>query len=99
MKKILVSLVAIMTFSSYSWAAEKINIHDMVNNAQAPAHQIQSSSDKSAPQGESMKMMDMGAHDQAAMSHQMMQNNGAMAHQNMAEMHKKMMKSQKGTTN
>jgi len=40
-----------------------------VNNAQAPAHQMQSSAEKSAVQGESMKMMDMSGHDQAAMSH------------------------------
>jgi hypothetical protein len=39
-----------------------------------------------------MKMMDMSGHDQAAMSHEMMQNGNSAAHQDMAEMHKKMMK-------
>lgn len=96
MKKIFVSLVAVMSFTSYSWAAEAINIHDQVNNAQAPAHQIQSSSDKNKIQGNNIKMMDMDAHGKAAMSHQMMQNNHSAAHQNMAEMHMKMMESQTG---
>lgn len=40
-----------------------------------------------------MTMMDMSGHDQAAMTHEMMQNGNASAHQDMAEMHKKMMKS------
>jgi hypothetical protein len=53
---------------------------------------MQSSAEKSAVQG-SMKMMDMSGHDQAAMSHEMMQNGNSAAHQDMAEMHKKMMKS------
>jgi hypothetical protein len=35
-----------------------------------------------------MKMMDMSGHDQAAMSHEMMQNGNSAAHQDMAEMHK-----------
>ncbi len=36
-----------------------------------------------------MTMMDMSGHDQAAMTHEMMQNGNASAHQDMAEMHKK----------
>ncbi|MFS2223821.1 copper-binding protein [Pantoea sp. B65] len=98
MKKTLVSLVAIMAVASSAWAAETMNMHDQVNNAQAPAHQMQSSTDKSAVQGEGMKMMDMSDHDQAAMSHEMMQNSTSAAHQDMAEMHKKMMKVKPGTT-
>ncbi len=43
-----------------------------------------------------MTMMDMSGHDQAAMSHEMMQNGNASAHQDMAEMHKKMMKGKPG---
>jgi hypothetical protein len=62
-----------MAVASSAWAAETMNMHDQVNNAQAPAHQMQSSAEKSAVQ-ESMKMMDMSGHDQAAMSHEMMQN-------------------------
>ena len=46
-----------------------------------------------------MTMMDMSGHDQAAMSHEMMQNGNASAHQGMAEMHKKMMKGKPGATN
>ncbi len=93
MKKILVSFVAIMAVASSAMAAETMNMHDQVNNAQAPAHQMQSTSEKSAVQGDSMTMMDMSGHDQAAMTHEMMQNGNASAHQDMAEMHKKMMKS------
>ena len=64
MKKILVSFIAMMAVASSAWAAETMNMHDQVNNAQAPAHQMQSSAEKSAVQGESMKMMDMSGHDQ-----------------------------------
>jgi uncharacterized protein YxeA len=46
MKKILVSFVAIMAVASSAMAAETMNMHDQVNNAQAPAHQMQSSAEK-----------------------------------------------------
>lgn len=55
-----------MVFASSSWAVETTNIHEQVNNAQAPAHQMQSSSEKSDIQGDSMKMMNMDEHEQAA---------------------------------
>ncbi len=61
MKKILVSFVAIMAAASSAMAAETMNMHDQVNNAQAPAHQMQSSAEKSAIQGDSMTMMDMSS--------------------------------------
>ncbi|KAA1140318.1 copper-binding protein, partial [Citrobacter portucalensis] len=93
MKKILVSFVAIMAVASSAMAAETMNMHDQVNNAQAPAHQMQSTSEKSAVQGDSMTMMDMSGHDQAAMSHEMMHNGNSAARQDMADMHNKMMKS------
>lgn len=48
MKKILASFVAIMAVASSAMAAETMNMHDQVNNAQAPAHQMQSTSEKSA---------------------------------------------------
>jgi len=48
MKKILVSFIAMMAVASSAWAAETMNMHDQVNNAQAPAHQMQSSAEKSA---------------------------------------------------
>ncbi len=98
MKKILVSFIAMMAVASSAWAAETMNMHDQVNNAQAPAHQMQSSAEKSAVQGDSMTMMDMSGHDQAAMSHEMMQNGNSAAHQDMAEMHKKMMKAKPENT-
>ncbi len=50
MKKILVSFIAMMAVASSAWAAETMNMHDQVNNAQAPAHQMQSSAEKSAVQ-------------------------------------------------
>lgn len=89
MKKILVSFIAMMAVASSAMASETMNMHDQVNNAQAPAHQMQSSTVKSTVEGESMKMMDMNDHDKAAMSHEMMQNSNSAAHQDMAEMHKK----------
>ncbi len=46
MKKILVSFIAIMAVASSAMAAETINMHDRVNNARAPAHQMQSTSEK-----------------------------------------------------
>jgi hypothetical protein len=98
MKKILISLAAVMVFASSSWAAETTNIHEQVNNAQAPAHQMQSSSEKSNIQGDSMKMMDMNEHEQAVVSHEMMKNNKSAAHQGMAGMHKKMLKTKPATT-
>ncbi|OSX81838.1 copper-binding protein, partial [Serratia marcescens] len=51
---------------SPAWAVETINMHDQVNNAQAPAHQFQTSANKRAVQGESMKMMDISGPEQAA---------------------------------
>jgi translation elongation factor P/translation initiation factor 5A len=98
MKKILVSFVAIMAVASSAVAAETMNMHDQVNNAQAPAHQMQSSAEKSAVQGDSMTMMDMSGHDQAAMSHEMMQNGNASAHQAWRKCIK-MMKGKSGATN
>jgi hypothetical protein len=74
-----------------------MNMHDQVNNAQAPAHQMQSSAEKVQFRGEH-EMMDMSGHDQAAMSHEMMQNGNSAAHQDMAEMHKKMMKAKPENT-
>lgn len=44
MKKIFVSFVAIIAVSSSAWAAETMNSHDQVNNAQAPAHQMMKNS-------------------------------------------------------
>jgi hypothetical protein len=63
-----------------------MNMHDQVNNMPVVLK-------------DSMTMMDMSGHDQAAMSHEMMQNGNASAHQDMAEMHKKMMKAKPENTN
>lgn len=98
MKRILVSFVAIMAVASSAMAAETMNMHNKVNNTRHH-HQMQSTSEKSAVQGDSMTMMDMSGHDQAAMTHEMMQNGNASAHQDMAEMHKKMMKSKPAASN
>ncbi|STB73860.1 Probable copper-binding protein pcoE precursor [Citrobacter freundii] len=104
MKKILVSFIAMMAVASSAWAAETMNMHDQVNNAQAPAHQMQSSAEKSAVQGESMKMMkskpaasnetaksfsEMNEHEKAAVMHEKA-NNGqsSVIHQQQAEKHR-----------
>ncbi|VCZ65900.1 putative copper-binding protein PcoE [Escherichia coli] len=79
MKKILVSFVAIMAVASSAMAAETMNMHDQVNNAQHPPIRC-SQPLKSAVQGDSDN--DGYEHDdQAAMSHEMMQNGNASAHQ------------------
>ena len=51
MKKDPCIAIAMMAVASSAWAAETMNMHDQVNNAQAPAHQMQSSAEKSAVQG------------------------------------------------
>lgn len=42
MKKYRISIFAGLWFNFIGWATETVNIHDRVNNAQAPAHQMQS---------------------------------------------------------
>jgi hypothetical protein len=63
MKKILLSVIAILAVSASSWAAETNN------------------------------------HEQAAMSHDMMQSNSSNSSQSMAEMHKEMIKTRPCGTN
>jgi len=63
MKKFLLSVIAILAVSAFSWAAETNN------------------------------------NEQAAMSHDMMQNNTEAAHQSMADMHKEMIKNGPCSTN
>ncbi|TNV16841.1 copper-binding protein [Buttiauxella sp. B2] len=94
MKKILIATAFTMTFASYSWAAENVNVHDQINNAQAPAHQMMSSTQHSAINGTESKMMDMDQHQKAVIAHGSMNNSDSNAHQQMVDMHKKMMGNQ-----
>lgn len=91
MKKIVLATVLGFGLVSASWAAETVNIHERVNNAQAPAHQIQSASVPSAVQGQTSRMAGMNQHEQAIIAHVTMNNGSAEAHQKMAENHQKMM--------
>lgn len=91
MKKIIIAAAVALTFVSSAWAAETVNAHDQVKNAQAMAHQNMSTTQGSAVQGSGVKMADMDEHGKAAMSHETMKNGSAPAHQDMAKMHKKMM--------
>ncbi|HCR4037840.1 TPA: copper-binding protein [Morganella morganii] len=91
MKKILIAATFAMTFASSSWAAENINVHDQVNNAQAPAHQMMSTDQKSTVNGSESTMMDMNQHEKATVAHESMNNSNSNAHQQMADEHKKMM--------
>lgn len=47
---VLASLLGFGLISS-AWASETVNIHERVNNAQAPAHQMQSAATPVAIQG------------------------------------------------
>lgn len=91
MNKILIATAFAMTFVSSTWAAETVNIHERVNNAQAPAHQMMSSTPKSAVDGVATKMMDMDEHQKAVVAHETVNNSNSDAHKKMAEQHKKMM--------
>ncbi|SLS82994.1 hypothetical protein [Klebsiella pneumoniae] len=73
---VLASLLGFGLISS-AWATETVNIHDRVNNAQAPAHQMQSAE---APVGI----------ERAAVAHEFMNNGQSGPHQAMAEAHRRM---------
>ncbi|MBJ4597419.1 silver-binding protein SilE, partial [Salmonella enterica subsp. enterica serovar Mbandaka] len=73
------------------WASETVNIHERVNNAQAPAHQMQSAATPVAIQGTAPRMTGMDQHEQAIIAHETMTNGSADAHQKMVESHQKMM--------
>lgn len=98
MKKILLSIVIIMAVTSSGWAAETINVHDQVNNAQATAHQTMAEMHKkmlkAGPSNtpESAKSFSaMNEHEKAAVVHETV-NNGpsSVIHQQQAEKHRRM---------
>ncbi|EOV3157569.1 copper-binding protein [Enterobacter ludwigii] len=90
MKKIVLASVLGFGLISASWAAETVNIHERVNNAQAPAHQIQTASAPSAFRDEAPRMTGMNQHEQAIIAHKTMNNGAAEAHQKMIESHQQM---------
>ncbi|HBS2850308.1 silver-binding protein SilE [Klebsiella pneumoniae] len=87
---VLASLLGFGLISS-AWATETVNIHDRVNNAQAPAHQMQSAEAPVGIQGTAPRMTGMDQHEQAIIAHETMTNGSADAHQKMVESHQKMM--------
>ena len=98
MKKILLSIVTIMAVTSSGWAAETINVHDQVNNAQETAHQTMAEMHKkmlkAGPSNtpESAKSFSaMNEHEKAAIVHETA-NNGpsSVIHQQQAEKHRRM---------
>ncbi|ECO1315295.1 silver-binding protein SilE [Salmonella enterica subsp. enterica serovar Kentucky] len=91
MKNIVLASVLGLSLISSAWATETVNIHERVNNAQAPAHQMQSSSTPAAIQGAAPRMAGMDQHEQAIIVHETMNNSSADAHKKMAESHQKMM--------
>lgn len=91
MKNIVLASVLGLSLISTAWATETVNIHERVNNAQAPAHQMQSSSTPAAIQGAAPRMAGMDQHEQAIIVHETMNNGSADAHKKMAESHQKMM--------
>ncbi|WP_414149728.1 Silver-binding protein [Enterobacter sp. BNK-18] len=99
MKKILLSIVTIMAVTSSGWAAETINMHDQVNNAQATAHQTMAEMHKKMPKAgpcnttpESAKSFSaMNEHEKAAVVHETVNNGQSFViHQQQAEKHRRM---------
>ncbi len=74
MKNIVLASVLGLSLISTAWATETVNIHERVNNAQAPAHQMQSSSTPAAIQGAAPRMAGMDQHEQAIIVHETMGN-------------------------
>lgn len=95
MKKIFVMLAVVSFFATSSRAAELIDIHNQVNNAQAPEHQMQSSATPAEVQGKS-GMKEMNTHERAVVAHNTMNEGSAEAHQKMAAGHQKKMKTDAG---
>ncbi len=91
MKNIVLASVLGFSLISTTWATETVNIHERVNNAQAPAHQIQSAAVAATIHGVAPRMAGMDQHQQAILAHETMNNGSADAHMNMAESHQKMM--------
>ncbi|CAH5719719.1 silver-binding protein SilE [Klebsiella michiganensis] len=91
MKNIVLASVIGLGLISSAWASETVNIHERVNNAQAPAHQMQSTSAPVAIKGSTPKMGSMNQHEQAIIAHETMKNGSADSHQKMVESHQKMM--------
>ena len=81
---VLASLLGFGLISS-AWATETVNIHERVNNAQAPAHQMQSAAAPVGIQGTAPRMAGMDQHEQAIIAHETMTNGSADAHQKMVE--------------
>jgi len=91
MKNIVLASVLGLGLISSVWATETVNIHERVNNAQAPAHQMQSAAAPVGIQGAAPSMTGMNQHEQAIIAHETMTNGSADAHQKMVESHQKMM--------
>ncbi|MFS2223839.1 silver-binding protein SilE [Pantoea sp. B65] len=91
MKNIVLASVLGLGLISTTWATETVNIHESVNNAQAPAHQMQSALVPSAIQGSAPQTVGMNQHEQAIIAHKTMNNGSADTHQKMVQNHQKMM--------
>ncbi|EGQ5322261.1 silver-binding protein SilE, partial [Enterobacter asburiae] len=59
MKNIVLASVLGLGLISSVWATETVNIHERVNNAQAPAHQMQSAAAPVGIQGAAPSMTGM----------------------------------------
>lgn len=78
---VLASLLGFGLISS-AWATETVNIHDRVNNAQAPAHQMQSAAAPVGIQGTAPRMTGMDQHEQAIIAHETDERLGGCAPEN-----------------
>ncbi|MEB4558533.1 copper-binding protein [Klebsiella pneumoniae] len=93
---VLASLLGFGLISS-AWATETVNIHDRVNNAQAPAHQKMVESHQKMMGNNtvsttvpSTSYAAMNEHERAAVAHEFMNNGQSGPHQAMAEAHRRM---------
>lgn len=86
---VLASLLGFGLISS-AWATETVNIHDRVNNAQAPAHQMQSAAAPVGIQGTAPRMTGMDQHEQAIIAHETMTTARRMRTRKWMESHQKM---------
>ncbi|ADO49501.1 hypothetical protein [[Enterobacter] lignolyticus] len=94
MKKSIITAFIALGIASSAWAADAVDAHRQVNNAQAAAHQTAASAPAAAVAGNAMTMTEMNTHQKAMAAHASMNNSQAYAHQQQIEKHRKMMMAQ-----
>lgn len=91
MKNVIIATALTLGIASSAWAVESVDIHAQVNNAQAFAHQKQSTASVDNINGSEMNMGMMNQHQSAIVAHETMNNAHANVHEQMVQSHKRMM--------